>query len=318
MAPVVVGIDLGGTIVRAGALNLEGKLLAVEEQTIEARRGPQVGMARIQTLIGSVCRDSGGGDLLGVGIGCSGPVDTDKGVISNPHTMPTWENVPIVSWLTDRLGVPVALENDADVAALGEYWQGAGKNISRLYAITVGTGIGAALIIDGRIYRGLDGVHPDGGRHVVDPSGPVCYCGAHGCWESLASGSAIAHRAQERVAEFPSSQILEMAGGDPSRIDARLVAEAAQLGDPFSKEIIKQAAYFFSLGLINIVMLFVPEVIVLSGGVMKSVDLFMPAIQNVLRKHDVMVPASRVRVIPAALGYYAGLYGAAYTIVKRL
>jgi glucokinase len=269
MASVVVGIDLGGTIVRAGALNLEGK-------------------------------------------------DPDKGVISNPHTLPTWENVPIVAWLTDRLGVPVALENDADAAALGEYWQGAGKNVSRLYAITVGTGIGAALIIDGQIYRGLDGAHPDGGHHVVDPSGPICYCGAHGCWESLASGSAITRRAQERVAEFPSSQILKMAGGDPSRIDARLVAEAAQLGDPFSEEIMAQAAYFFSLGLINIVMLFVPEVIVLSGGVMKSVDLFMPAIKNVLRKHDVMVPASQVRVIPAVLGYYAGLYGAAYTIIKRL
>jgi glucokinase len=318
MASVVVGIDLGGTIVRAGALSLEGKLLAVKEQTIEARRGPQIGMARIQTLIGSVCRDSDGGDLLGVGIGCSGPVDPENGVISNPHTLPTWENVPIVAWLTDRLGVPVALENDADVAALGEYWQGAGKNVSRLYAVTVGTGIGAALIIDGQIYRGLDGAHPDGGHHVVDPSGPVCYCGAHGCWESLTSGSAIARRAQERISEFPLSQILEMAGGDPSRINARLVAEAAQLGDPFSEEIMAQAANFFSLGLINIVMLFVPEVIVLSGGVMKSVDLFMPAIQNVLRKHDVMVPASRVRVIPAALGYYAGLYGAAYTIIKRL
>jgi len=231
-------------------------------------------------------------------------------------------DVPIVSWMEDRFKVQACLENDADVAALGEYWMGAGKGVSRLYAITVGTGIGAAFVIDGQVYRGMGGFHPEGGHQVIDPSGPLCYCGAHGCWESLASGSAIARRAREMYAQSSQTEgdsiLGKLAQGDIERIDARMAAEAARQGDPMARQVIEQAARYFSLGVFNLLMLFFPEMIVLSGGVMKSLDLFMPAIQQAVSEAQPYLPAGDVRILPAQLGYYAGLYGAAYAILHKL
>jgi glucokinase len=152
---------------------------------------------------------------------------------------------------------------------------------------------------------------------VVDPSGPECYCGARGCWESLASGPAIARQARELLDDYPGSELLQLADSDPEKIDARQVAEAAQAGDPLGKAVIAKAAHYLSLGLINIVMLFTPELIVLSGGVMRSADLLLPAIQEAMQTIDVIVPAGQVRVTLAELGYYAGMYGGAYTVMRR-
>jgi glucokinase len=261
-------------------------------------------------------------------------VDPAQGIVNNPYTLPTWENVPLRTWLEERFSVPARLENDADMAALGEYWKGAGKGIKRLYAITVGTGIGTALIVDGQIYRGFDGCHPEGGHQVIDPSGPLCYCGAHGCWESLASGSAIALMAREAVkgiynfnrhynngqtqGELRAMRESPLRNVDPDHIDAQLVAEMAQKGDSLAMKIMEKAAYNFSLGVVNVVLLFTPDLIVLSGGVMMSSDLFMPALHEAMQRHNVMVPADKVHIRQAQLGSYAGMYGAAYTILQRL
>lgn len=310
--PVVIGVDLGGTYVRAGAVTAQGELLTVQEVPIEAERGPQVGLARIRDLIQEVWHSSQAAKLVGIGIGSTGPVDPIRGVINNPFTLPGWANVPICAYLQETFHVPITLENDADVAALGEYWRGAGQGVSRLYAVTVGTGVGTALILDGQIYRGMDGNHPEGGHIVLDPNGPPCYCGARGCWESLCAGPAIAQRA--RQAELGHSLLLELAQGDPEKIDARLVAEAARAGDPIARRVIEETAHYFSLGIVSLIFAIFPKMIVLSGGVMKSADLFLPHLKEVLKAHSAMIPADQVRIELAQLGYYAGLYGAAYTI----
>lgn len=316
-ARFVIGIDLGGTFVRAGMFDSRGNILAINQAPIEASRGAEESLERIGALIEKTVHESGKQALSGIGIGATGPVDPLRGVIQNPYTLPGWEEVPIVAWLQKRFGVPVSLENDADTAALGEYWMGAGKNVSRLVAVTVGTGIGTACIIDGEIYRGLNGTHPEAGHQIIDPAGPQCYCGARGCWEVLASGTAIAHAAQARLTEYPSPALVSLAQGDATQIDARMVAEAAIQGDQLACQVIDRAAEYFSLGLINVINFWVPEVIVLSGGVMKNLELFLPAIQSAVAKHDVMVHASQVRIVPAKLGYHAGLYGAAYTVLKK-
>ena len=317
MTEVVIGVDLGGTVVRAGAVDQDANLLAVSQAPIEAHLGAQAGLARIIAVIEKTLRKCGNGHLLGIGFGATGPVDRQLGAIQNPYTLPGWENVPVVAPLSEHFGVPVRLENDADVAALGEYWAGAGKGVRRLYAITLGTGIGTALIYDGQIYRGLDGSHPDGGHQIIDPTGPACYCGANGCWESLAAGPAIARQAREILLAFPSSRVLDLAHGDPNRIDAQMVALAAREGDALGRAVIEKAAWYFSLGLVNIITLFVPEMIVLSGGVMKSAGLFMPAVEAAVNAHNIMVPASQVRILPAQLGDQAGMIGAAYTIYQN-
>jgi glucokinase len=266
-------------------------------------------------LIEQVLAESESKSLIGIGIGCTGPLDPIRGTIHNPFTLPTWENVPIVDWMQKAFNAPATLENDADAAALGEYWQGAGQNAKRLYAVTVGTGIGTALIVDGQIYRGLDGSHPEGGHMILDASGPACYCGMHGCWESLCAGPAIERQAREM--NLAGSRLLELANHDPNQIDARMVFEAAQAGDAVALALVEKVSNFFTQGVLNVAILFVPDVIVLSGGVMRSIGFFLPHLQRTLQGYRDMVPAHRIQVAPAQLGYYAGLYGSAYTIFGK-
>lgn len=315
MDKVIIGIDLGGTIVRAGAFDSQGKLLVIHETPIEAPRGPEIGLRKIQGLIEQVLAESGTKSLVGIGIGSTGPLDPIQGIINNPFTLPTWENVAIVEWMRKSFNVPVTLENDADAAALGEYWQGAGREAQHLYAVTVGTGIGTALIIDGQIYRGLEGSHPEGGHMVLDPSGPLCYCKRHGCWESLCAGPAIER--QVRKTDLTDSRLLEMAEGNCQKISARMVFEAARMGDVAALSIVEKVSEYFALAILNIAILFAPDMIVLSGGVMRSIDFFMPRIQQTMQDYREMIPAHRIQIVPARLGYYAGLYGSAYTIFKN-
>jgi glucokinase len=318
MKRIVIGIDLGGTIVRAGAFDHQGNMLSVREIPIEAARGPEFGLGKIRGLTEQVWAESASSpkgeadSLVGIGIGSTGPADPIRGRIHNPFTLPTWDNVPIVEWMQKAFGVPVTLENDADVAALGEYWQGAGQFVKKLFAVTAGTGIGTALIENGQIYRGMDGVHPEAGHMILDPNGPLCYCGAHGCWESFCAGPSIVRDVLSR--DLSQSSLLPMANGDREKIDARMIAGAARSGDQIAMQAMEKAARYFGLGIVNIIINFVPEMIVLSGGLMKSSDLFLPAMQEAIEAHSIMIPAKQVRILPARLGYHAGLYGAAYTI----
>lgn len=317
MSDILVGIDLGGTYVRVGIFDPGGELLQVYQQPIEAHLGGEAGVRRISALVDRAVRESGS-RLIGIGMGATGPVDSQGGLIQNPYTLPGWANVPILKPLKEQFGVPAILENDADVAALGEYWAGAGRGVKRLYAVTVGTGIGTAFILNGHIYRGQDGIHPEGGHHIVNPSGPLCYCGAHGCWEAEAAGPAIARRAAGIIKNGASSSLLELAGGDPDRITAYMVAEAAQAGDELAAGVMDTTAFYLGVGIVNCISMFFPETIVLSGGVMKSSGLLLPGIHEVVRKHNVMHPVERVSIVTAKLGYHAGLYGAAYAILQFL
>ena len=185
----------------------------------------------------------------------------------------------------------------------------------RLYAVTVGTGIGTALIMDGQIYRGLAGSHPEGGHMLLDPSGPLCYCKMRGCWESLCAGPAIERQARE--ADLSGSRLLEMCETDREKISARLVFEAARMGDSAALAIVEKVSAYFAVAILNIAIFFAPELIVLSGGVMRSVDFFLPRIGQTMQDYREMVPAHRIQIVPAQLGYYAGLYGSAYTIFKN-
>ena len=306
---ILVGIDLGGTNVRAGAVTTAGELITSEECPIEARQGPQAGMEKIAGLI-TLVADEAGGRLQAIGIGSTGPVDRELGAIQNPYTLPTWENVNIVGLLRERFHVPVIIENDADAAALGESWVGAGRGLRRLCMVTVGTGVGTAFIYDGMIYRGVGEAHCEGGHMILDPSGPECYCGAKGCWESLASGTAIGAYAREQAASRPTL-MTDLAGGDLERIDAATVAEAARRGDPLAAGIVDRVADYIALGLVNLIVLFLPDGIVLTGGVMRSFDLMEAHIRSVISRHNIMSPVDKVALRLAALGQQAGMIGAA-------
>ncbi len=311
-----VGVDLGGTMARAGVIAPTGDLLDSAEIQIEAQAGPEAGIVRLAELIERVTNQTKC-KLIGIGIGATGPLDVKAGKIQNPYTLPGWGDVQLAAPLENRFNVPVFLENDADAAALGEYWIGAGKGVDRLVAVTVGTGVGMATVLQGSIYRGLEDCHPEGGHMLLDPHGPECYCGANGCWESLCSGPAIALHAKQIAQKGVTHAGTIWEGLSDFDWTAARVVDAARQNDPIAVQVIEQAAFYMGLGIVNVINMIAPEKIVLSGGVMKSLDLFMPAIQKAIKKNNQMVPAERVQVLPAKLGYYAGVYGGAYRVYQQ-
>ena len=306
---ILLGIDLGGTNVRAGAVTQDGQLLHWQERPIEATRGPEVGLKTIQQLTDEVATLAGQ-PIAALGIGSTGPLDRQRGCIQNPYTLPGWEDVDIVTPLQERFGVPVALENDADAAALGEAWAGSGQGVKRMFMVTIGTGVGTSLILNGEIYRGLGGEHPEGGHIIIDPSGPECYCGARGCWESLISGPAIAQFARN-AQELRSSALYNECQGDLEKIDAAMVFDVARRGDDLCTQLIKKTAEYIALGLVSIMMLNLPDCIVFTGGILHSFDLLESRIQAVIVQHDVIIPAKKVDIQLALLGQQAGMIGAA-------
>jgi glucokinase len=287
---MIGAVDIGGTKIAVGMVDESGRLLARLEQPTAPERGPAEGLA----LIGEMLQRTAGkaGERLeGIGIGCTGPVDPMTGILDPNEFLPGWEGMRITEELARSFGVSTAMENDADAAALGEAAWGAGKGAKRFIYVTVSTGIGGGMVFDGHLYRGVDGSHPEIGHHVIDPSGPRCFCGAYGCWESLASGPALAKRAH--------------------RTSALQVCDAARSGDVESLVAIEQEGLYLGLGLANLITLFVPDVIALGGGVMQSVDLFNDKIAAVIHGMCGLVPYNKTHILPSMLGTDVGLIGAA-------
>jgi glucokinase len=204
--------------------------------------------------------------------------------------------------LARAFNVTVALENDADASALGEASWGAGKDKSRLVYVTVGTGIGGGIILDGQLYRGADMAHPEIGHHVIDPSGPQCSCGFRGCWESLATGPAMA-------AWFNANAVGDRRS--PENLTAAQICQLAKRGEELAMRAVDREAYYLGLGVANLINLFVPEMIVLDGSVMKSAVLFLDGIRKVIRQGCRFVPYEKAELALASLGEDANLIGAA-------
>jgi glucokinase len=224
------------------------------------------------------------------------------GEIGDVNFFPHWKGENPVRDLAQTFQVKVAMENDADAAALGEAGWGAGQNNGRLIYVTVGTGIGTGFILDGQLYRGVDQSHPEIGHHLIDPSGPPCLCGFRGCWESLAAGPAMVTWLETNApSDYPHR-------GD---LTAKRICELAQLGDDWASRAVDRESRYLGLGLANLVTMFVPEVIVLGGSVMKSAVLFLEGIRKVITASCRLVPFERTELALASLGEDSNLIGAA-------
>lgn len=228
------------------------------------------------------------------------------GRIDSPHTLPGWSGIDLRGTLSARFGVEVRSENDAAAAALGEYWCGGGQGSERLVMVTIGTGIGGALVAGGRIYRGAAGFHPELGHQIVDPAGPRCYCGTAGCWEQLVSGPAIA-RARAWLRPDPDGE------GEPDRA-AELFA-AARLGDPDAAHLVGRIGRYLGLGLVNVVAFYAPDRVVLGGGVADHFDLLEPGIREALDPLGHYHPITRMTLHRSELAESAGILGAAYMVL---
>ncbi len=299
---MIGAVDIGGTKIAVGIVNSEGRLLIRLESPTRGGGPYEPVIERIAWMLRTAV-DGVGERLHGIGIGSTGPVDPLTGAFGNVNFFPHWEGRNPAEDLERNFGVSAVMENDADAAALGEASWGCGKHKSRLLYVTVGTGIGAGLILDGKIYRGVNHSHPEMGHHVIDASSDTsCTCGSRGCWESLAAGPAMVCWIERNApADYPYR----------AELSARRICHLAREGDGWAQRSVERAARYLGLGLANLVTMFVPDVIALGGGVMKSADLFLPAIRTVLADSCRLVPYESTELVLASLGDDANLIGAA-------
>lgn len=320
MADYYIGVDLGGTKILTALADEKGEILARKKLPTEADRGQETIIKNINFSIDSVLKQAGVSkdQVLKIGIGSPGPLSTVKGVIYETANLP-WTNVPIVDIMEEKTGIPVKLENDANAAALGEKWFGAGTNVDNMIYITVSTGVGGGIIEDKEIIHGADGGAGEVGHMTINPEGPVCGCGNHGCLESFSSGTAIGREGKKALQEGRSDVIKKLSDNNPDNIDALLVAQAAAEGDEVAKEIYQKAGYYLGIGLANLVNLFNPELIVMGGGVMKDEDLFKKPMQKSLKERALGSSLEQVDICKVELGDDTGVKGAiAVAMEERL
>ena len=294
---LAAGIDIGGTKIAVGAVDDAGNLRAQRTFPTEAAAGFDRAVGRMAAAIDACLAEAGGSrsNLVGIGIGCAGPVDPLRGTIHNPFTLPTWDDVDLAGPLSHEFNVPARLENDADAALVGEAAYGAGRGCDRLVMLTFGTGIGSGVWIDGGVYRGALGVHPELGHLPIVADGPECYCGLRGCFEALASGTAIAGAAA--AVGFR---------------DAAHVFEAAAACDPRAAAVVDRALDAVFRGVWTVQHTFVPRRIILGGGVIDhQYPRFAAAAERAVVQ-AVLNPREATQVVRAELGNLAGLVGAAW------
>lgn len=301
-----VGVDLGGTHLRVGLVDADGQVLRATDVPSSTGRPPEANLTYLGDVIEGLLTEAPveRAAWRGIGIGTSGPVDISSGLIDNPFTLPAWSGVSLRAPLAERFDRPVWIDNDASAAALGEYWRGAGMGSERLAMVTIGTGIGGALVEDGRVYHGARAFHPEVGHHIVDPSGPACYCGAAGCWEQLAAGPAIA-RAWTEVLR---------ARGDSAAGTSEDFFAAMRAGDADAQRLGATISRYLGLGLQNIVAFYAPDVVVLGGGVAAHFDLLEPGLRVVLAEAVGCQPPGGMALRASRLADAAGILGAAYMV----
>lgn len=307
MVRTVIAGDFGGTNLRAALVSEAGEVLARLEVDSTPDASPEAVLDRIGDLLAEV-RDRGAEPPVAASLAVAGLIDAERGVVMVSPNIPAFRNLALTAPLAERLGIPVSIENDASAAALGEHRFGAGKGTRHLLHATLGTGIGGGLVVDGRLYRGAQGLAGEIGHIVLDPAGPPCGCGARGCLEAIAGGVAFGRRAQ-RLVESGSAPILaELAAGESAT--AGHLAEAARRGEAAAVAEIRNGGHSIGIGLGGIVNILNPDAVTLSGGLLGMGDLLLDPLRAAMSSLA-YGPASGTPVRTSTLGEDAGLLGAA-------
>jgi glucokinase len=314
---LVLGLDVGGTKLAAGVVAGNGRVLSMEVAPSHVEEGPDTMIERHLDLGRTAVATAGvpWGEVRAVGIACGGPLDPFAGIIQSPPGLPGWNDVPLVANVEAALQRPAVVDNDATACAIAEWWFGAGqeRGVRSLVYLTISTGVGGGLILDGRVYRGAAGNAGELGHLTVDYLGRQCGCGRRGCLEAYASGPQIAARARERVAEGRDSSLAALP--EATALD---VAAAAAAGDPVASEVWDETTAILGSAVANILDVFNPELVVLGGGVTRAGDqLLVPVREAGLRQ--AMAPARNAAdVVLAGLGEELGVVSAATVAFERL
>ncbi len=305
---LVVGVDLGGTDLRTVLADQEGRFLGRVEEKSRGEEGVEAVIGRIVSSIERVT--AGRARPVSVGVAAPGPINSRTGVVSQTPNLPGWKDVPLGRIIEERTGIPAALSNDANVAALGEFEYGAGRSVRHMIYITVSTGIGGGIIVDGELLEGQSGAAGEVGHVVIDPNGPKCGCGKYGHLEALASGPAIARRAREAIENGHPTIIPEVARETGLEVTAEVVAEAARRGDELARDILALAGRLLGYGIVNLIHIFNPQMVVIGGGVSNAGDLLFAPMRRVVDRGLMPVFKEDLEIVRAELGDDAGLYGA--------
>jgi glucokinase len=311
--PLFLGVDLGGTKILTAVVNAQGKILSRDHSVTPAAEGPKAVIPAMLDSMASALNQAGKNvpEISAVGIGAAGLSNPRTGVLFTSPNLPGWRDVPLKGIIEKKLGKKTFLINDANAAALGELCFGAARNACNFIYLGLGTGIGAGIVVDGKICTGAAGTAGEVGHMVIHDDGPRCNCGNRGCWETLASGGALARDARDKIKEGARTSILDYAAGDTEKIDAEVIQKAAQDGDSLAGELIARIAYYLGVGLANLINIFNPEMIVIGGGLSNMGDMLLgPACEEAGRR--AFKQAYRVvRFARAELGRNSGVLGAA-------
>jgi glucokinase len=309
----LLAIDLGGSKIVTALVSPEGEIIAREYVLTLAEEGAEAIVHRIQATIDSVLSKANMplSSLSTIVIAAAGAINSEEGIVTDSPNLPGWHNIPLREMVKKETGLETFLINDASAAALGEHCFGAGRGINNLIYITVSTGIGGGIIIDGKLYTGASGSAGEIGHMTIDINGTHCNCGNIGCLELLASGKAVARAAQKAIAEGTKTIILEIAEGEPQNITAQTVSAAAHKGDELASAIISKAATYLGVGMVNLVNIFNPEMIIIGGGLSKTGDMLLDTARKVVAERAFYLPAQQVRIVPSQLGDNAAVLGAA-------
>jgi len=314
---IAVGIDIGGTNMRSALVDENGDIMERRSILSGAGKGIDYVMTNLAMLIGETIS---GKNVAGVGIGIPGIIDSARGILTQAPNISNVDDYPIRDALAEKMGssIPVFIENDANCAAVGEWWVGAGKSVDSLVIITLGTGVGGGIILKGELWSGADGMAGEIGHITVFPNGAKCNCGNFGCLESYASASAIRRMVKEGLNDNKLETILrKKSRGVSGEKLPETVMEAAVEGDKFALWIWDEVGKALGIGIANVVNLLNVEMVVIGGGLSNSWELFIGQSLTEARKRGLRAPINRVEIKKTLLGDDAGIIGAAYLALKH-
>ena len=304
---LAIGVDLGGTNIKFALVDTTGLIIDKLEVPTQSQKGWEAVLESIYQGVTRILAQTNLSiqEIKGVGLGIPGLTNTQTGVVQWSPNL-NWQEIPLGPWLRQRLNIPIVIDNDANMAAFGEFWAGGGKGYPNMVLLTIGTGIGGGVIIDGEILHGSFGGAGEIGHTVVLPKGPKCSCGNQGCLEALTAAPALIRRAEELLDSYKASSLQ-----DVELITAKDIFLAAEQGDKLSLEIIDEMTYYLGIGIGNLINILNPGIVLIGGGVSRGGALIMNPLRKYALENTLPIPRERVKLEFAALGNDAGAIGAA-------
>lgn len=315
---IVIGIDVGGTSIKGAFINEKGNILSRFSMKVNKRSAPEKEVKELCSIINkSIKENKYTGKVSGIGIGMPGIMDFDSGLVINSPNLPTWNNFNLKAFIHKETGLNVEINNDANVAALGEATFGSGKKYKNIIMITLGTGVGGGIVIDGKIVDGHLHQGAELGHMVISVGGRKCGCGRRGCFEAYASASALIKETKKMMKRHPESLLYEV-GHELGGVDARNAFVASKRGDKCAIKLVDEYVMYLSEGLINYCNIFRPEAIILSGGVANEGEYLFNKVKDYMAEHNFGMKGSpKVEILPSELGYDSGKIGAACLLLNK-